>query len=970
MPHITPLQFLQTLFPEPLQPARLVLWTKSRRGGTKHSDWLQSLDQAARLAHQYRQSRDVYFSVVLQDKNSAMKIARRRLPRVTARSVRGSDASAMLMTAIWADLDVAGPGHASDRLPPDRDAALGLMAAVPKPPSIVVNSGGGFHVYWLLRQPLRLDSQAARADAKGLVRRVQGALFRAAEARGWRIDNTANLAQLLRLPGTINHKTANHKTAVKKRRASGHRYVTVEQFPMVPHVDAARYDPADFDSLEEAPAAVRSAPLFSGRLSVRRNQPVGNALDAGPPADFRPVYEGCSWLRHCYEDRTALREPEWYAALTIIGRCAIDGADGRRLAHRISRDHPGYSPSRTDDKLDHALASYGPRTCRYIAEELHMASTHCARCPNLKEIKSPIVLGRRELEPLPVSAEKASDGEVAAAGEVSPDGEALTAELPEIVITTREGDVNDQALVALVQGERNLYQRGGLLVQVVGHCRSVASNGIATVGIATGDGDVATDGIATDGGAGESVPVDDQAPAVVKPVQPPILRELLTRHCSFKKLAGGKADSGFKPAHPPRWTVQALLGRGVWPGVPTLRGLVEGPVLRPDGTVLQVPGFDRETGLAYMPSGDFAAVPERPDPRQVRAAIDLLREAVCNFPFRTEAHFAGWLSSVLTPLARPAFVGPSPLNLIDANLRGTGKSLLVDVCSTLLTGRPAARMSHSTDEDEIRKQITGLAMEATQLVLIDNITGVFGSPTLDRALTATSWRDRLLGSNLQVSLPLAVTWYATGNNIILKGDTTRRCLHIRLESSREAPERRTDFRHPRLLSWVRRQRHRLLPAALTLLRGYTVAGRPCQDLPGWGSYDGWSDLVRSAIVWAGLPDPADTRHELEATSATEDVALRDLVHGLGELLEVLGGTATSGEILAALANDSDANSYQQLRAALREYFPSSRPPTATQLSNRLGTYRGRLTGGACIEQGPRSYKGIRWSVRWPVEEVA
>ncbi len=253
-------------------------------------------------------------------------------------------------------------------------------------------------------------------------------------------------------------------------------------------------------------------------------------------------------------------------------------------------------------------------------------------------------------------------------------------------------------------------------------------------------------------------------------------------------------------------------------------------------------------------------------------------------------------------------------------------------------------------------------------MLIDNVTGVFGSPTLDRALTATSWRDRLLGSNLQVSLPLAVTWYATGNNIILKGDTTRRCLHIRLESRREAPERRTDFRHPRLLHWVQRQRHRLLPAALTLLRGYTHAGRPHQDLPGWGSYDGWSDLVRSTIVWAGLPDPADTRHELEATSATEDVALRDLVHGLAELLESRGGSATSSEILAELGVEPAVA--HQLRAALQEFFPSGRPPTATQLSNQLGRYRGRLVDGACIEQGPRSYKGIRWSVRWPSSEVA
>ncbi len=613
-----------------------------------------------------------------------------------------------MMTAIWADLDVAGPGHASDRLPPDRDAALGLLDAVPKPPSIIVDSGGGFHVYWLLRQPLQLDSRAARVDAKGLVRRVQGALFSAAEERGWRVDNTANLAQLLRLPGTINHKTAKHQ----RSRVSDRRYVTVDQFPRVPHVDEARYDPADFDALAEAPTVSSAVSLFDGRSPIGVVRPAGGVLIGGTPANLRPIYRGCSFLRHCYEDRSALPEPEWLATLTIVGLCAVEGADGRRLAHRFSRDHPGYSPSKTDDKLDHVLASQGPRTCRYIAEELGMAREHCLRCSNFGQIKSPIVLGRKLSESLRLTGEslggETQSGESAplrtpgprapSNDEVLSDDAALSdpvtssIEHPEIVITTREGEVNDQALVALASGESNLFQRGGVLVQIVRQCESLV------------------------GDSGEVTKLaDDQAPAaVVKPIQPPILRELLTRHCSFKKVLNSKSEAGLRPAHPPRWTVQALLGRGVWPGVPTLRGLVEGPVLRPDGTVLQESGFDRDTGLVYVPGGDLVAVPEQPGRPQIDAAVQLLRQAVCNFPFCTEAHFAAWLSSVLTPLARPAFVGPSPLNLIDANLRGTGKSLLVDVCSTLLAGRPAARMSHSTDEDEIRKQITGLAMEATQ----------------------------------------------------------------------------------------------------------------------------------------------------------------------------------------------------------------------------------------------------------------
>ena len=251
-------------------------------------------------------------------------------------------------------------------------------------------------------------------------------------------------------------------------------------------------------------------------------------------------------------------------------------------------------------------------------------------------------------------------------------------------------------------------------------------------------------------------------------------------------------------------------------------------------------------------------------------------------------------------------------------------------------------------------------------MLIDNVSGAFGSATLDRVLTAETWRDRLLGSNNQVQVPLKVTWYATGNNVVLKGDTPRRCLHIRLESRRERPERRTNFRHPRLLSWIRRRRGRLLPAALTLLRAYAAAGRPAQHLPGWGSYEGWSDVVRSTVVWLGLPDPAETRDELEAASDLEQSTARELVHGLAELLEARGGAATSRDILEALAAAGATGRYATLRLALAESFPRlrrERLPTAAQLSTKLGSMRGRCLDGVYLEQGARNYKGVQWTVR-------
>src|SRR5262249_27110304 len=143
------------------------------------------------------------------------------------------------------------------------------------------------------------------------------------------------------------------------------------------------------------------------------------------------------------------------------------------------------------------------------------------------------------------------------------------------------------------------------------------------------------------------------------------------------------------------------------------------------------------------------------------------------------------------------------------------------------------------------------------------------SASLDAALTGVVWKDRILGRSEIVEMPLVTTWAATGNNVVLGGDLSRRGCHIRLDSKLENPEERADFRHQELLRWVRQERPRLLAAALTILAAYCKAGRPDQRLKTWGSFGGWSGLVRQAIVWSGLPDPGETREELARSSDRE-----------------------------------------------------------------------------------------------------
>lgn len=212
-------------------------------------------------------------------------------------------------------------------------------------------------------------------------------------------------------------------------------------------------------------------------------------------------------------------------------------------------------------------------------------------------------------------------------------------------------------------------------------------------------------------------------------------------------------------AHPPGWLVQGVDAAESWPGVRPLEAVVTSPVLLADGTVLQRPGYHADSGLLYLPEpdADYHPVPERPTQGDAVRACDALLEVICDFPFAGDAHKAAWLAGVLTPLARFAFNGPAPLFLIDANVRSAGKGLLADTIARIASGREFARAAYTTDDDEMRKVITAIALEGEQLVLLDNLAGVLGNPCLDAALTATEWQGRILGKSKQPRMPLVAT---------------------------------------------------------------------------------------------------------------------------------------------------------------------------------------------------------------------
>ena len=120
---------------------------------------------------------------------------------------RGGAENTCALPGFWVEIDYGSTGHASDSLCPDLTAALTLVAQYPRKPTMVVHSGGGVHAYWRFTEPLALKDAAGREQARAMTDRFQG-FFRRPKVNphGYKIDSTADLARVLRVPGTNNYK--------------------------------------------------------------------------------------------------------------------------------------------------------------------------------------------------------------------------------------------------------------------------------------------------------------------------------------------------------------------------------------------------------------------------------------------------------------------------------------------------------------------------------------------------------------------------------------------------------------------------------------------------------------------------------------------------------------------------------------------------------------------------------------------
>ncbi|MBU1716517.1 MAG: RepB family DNA primase [Proteobacteria bacterium] len=483
------------------------------------------------------------------------------------------------------------------------------------------------------------------------------------------------------------------------------------------------------------------------------------------------------------------------------------------------------------------------------------------------------------------------------------------------------GELNrvvDAAECELAQKYKH-YQRGGLIVTVV-----------------------------TDPGTSETR---------IQEINQPSLVRALAGVATWERFDGRSTD--WVRIDPPARYAAVLFDSSSYPHLPVLKSLARQPYLRPDGSLMTKAGYDLTTGMFGVFDAREYSVPKSPSRKQAKAALELLKDLLTEFPFASHSDVAAALAGILTATVRPS-LAHAPMFHIRAHMVGTGKSYLSELITVFSTPQHGTPTTFPSDDEECRKILLAELLKSPAVIEFDNLTGdLVAHKSLCTALTSEFITGRILGVSKTATVGTRVLFLSSGNNVGPVQDMARRCISIRLDASCEIPAART-FRRPDLVRDVLQDRGRYVSAALTIVRAWLVAGRPkatCKSLAGFGD---WSDLCRQPLLWLGCADPTVSLFE----AMTEDPDREILGRLLTAWQSVFGK-------MPAMIRDAvkQAGLFQEEHAELREVLHDIADERGEINRRKLGWWIKRHAGR--IIDGLRFVRasGNRSAEAWQVEVV-
>lgn len=417
---------------------------------------------------------------------------------------------------------------------------------------------------------------------------------------------------------------------------------------------------------------------------------------------------------------------------------------------------------------------------------------------------------------------------------------------------------------------------------------------------------------------------------------------------------------------PPATVCKNVLSIGPQRALKKLSSVITAPTLRPDGSVLDTPGYDAKTQLLFDSTVTAPGVPACPTHAQALAALEQLWLPFGDFPFCGPLDRAVHLAALLTTAVRASLTS-SPGFAYDAPIQGSGKTLLARCVGILAQGSDPSVWPHTAgrDDEETRKRVFSVLRTGARVLIWDNVVGVFDSPAMAACMTAPTLSDRILGQSVTSTVPNRLIVILTGNNITLKGEMPRRILVCRIDPQSEKPFARSFDLEP--YSYCRDNRQSMLIAALTLIRAFLTHGCKAKIAGSLASFESWDAWVRRAVIYANELKPGMFGDVMDVVQSNQSVdPEQEAWSGVLSAWETMFGTnaITVAQLLAGASDVLGGDSSKKLAAALEALTNTEkRNLTAMSLGKFLGFRNGRISGGRVLEKGGKVDAVQTWRLK-------
>jgi len=203
---VTPLEFLNQLWGEKPEDQYILIWTLP----DKHSQWFTALPAAAEYVASINGAKNIYVGIGLSG-----------IDHGPTRRCVSEEVTAI--TGLAGDFDLLSEAHNGKPLPQTIEQAVSLLPPA-MPPTITLLTGNGIQAWWLLKEPYVFENEEDRRKVAQVMTRWHTMLRLNSAARGWTYERLADLARVLRVPGTRNLKDPAHPKDVTLHSVTDRRY--------------------------------------------------------------------------------------------------------------------------------------------------------------------------------------------------------------------------------------------------------------------------------------------------------------------------------------------------------------------------------------------------------------------------------------------------------------------------------------------------------------------------------------------------------------------------------------------------------------------------------------------------------------------------------------------------------------------------------------------------------------------------